>query len=109
LAEDAWEIIKRSERRLGEMMAKQPEATGGERKDLGFSKNPQSPPTLAQAGIDKNLAQRAGLAAATSSPDRPVRPRRVQRAGAGASTGWPPCGSLTGVFALAATTHMHYP
>jgi hypothetical protein len=64
LEADAFEIRVRAERRLGEMIVAQREivgmATGGTRTDLGFSKNPRSsPPTLADVGIDKNLAHRA--------------------------------------------------
>jgi hypothetical protein len=69
--EHATEIRLRDERRLGEMMAEQPKATGGEHggraKVDGFRENPSNPtPTLAQAGIDKNLANRARKAAALS-------------------------------------------
>jgi hypothetical protein len=41
------------------MMAEQPKAKGGQPyqyKSTGFHKNPVEQPTLAQAGIDKNLA-----------------------------------------------------
>jgi hypothetical protein len=60
LEEDAIEI--RLRRRLGEMMAEQPKAQGGEQyhsKPTGFSNNPV--PTLASQGIDKNLPNRARL------------------------------------------------
>jgi hypothetical protein len=60
LEEDAIEIRLRAERRLGEMMAEQPKAQGGEQyhsEPTGISGNPV--PTLASQGIDKNLANRA--------------------------------------------------
>ena len=65
----AAEIRFRAERRIGEMMKAQKEAglmaTGGEYGHLkgkgGLQENPpiDAPPTLAEAGIDKNLANRA--------------------------------------------------
>ena len=58
LEADAFEIRKRAERRLGEMIEAQPGAQG-KRTDLGFSKTQVSKPSLAEAGIDKNLADRA--------------------------------------------------
>lgn len=63
LEADAFEIRKRAERRLGEMMAEQPKAQG-KRTDLGFSKTQVGKTTLAEAGIDKNLADRARKAVA---------------------------------------------
>jgi hypothetical protein len=63
LEADAWEIRKRAERRLGEMMAAEPGAQG-KRTDLGLSKTQVSKLTLAEAGVDKNLADRARRAAA---------------------------------------------
>ena len=68
---DAAEIRIRAERRLGEMIAGQREAgllskgaaTEGVGK-RGSQKNPRSAPTLAEAGIDKNLADRARKMAA---------------------------------------------
>jgi hypothetical protein len=48
----------RAERRLGQMMAEQPKAQP-EQSASGFQTNPLGPMTLAQAGIDKNLAHRA--------------------------------------------------
>lgn len=58
------EIRFRGERRLGELMAAQREAGdmsgGGRARVCGLQENPQSEPiTLAEAGIDKNLADRA--------------------------------------------------
>ena len=56
-------LAGRAERRLGEMMAEQPRAKGtaGAGNPVGgVSKTPPSDvPTLAQQGIDKNLAKRA--------------------------------------------------
>jgi N6-adenosine-specific RNA methylase IME4 len=64
LESDAFEIRLRAEKRVGEMMESQKEtvglATAGRpTKEIGFSENPISKPTLAEAGIDKNLANRA--------------------------------------------------
>jgi hypothetical protein len=78
LEADAVEIRKRAERRLGEMMATQPKAKGGQPhqkkkpKSTGISKNPveeEVPITLADAGIDKNLATRARDAAGLSESE----------------------------------------
>lgn len=54
----------RAERRLGELIHAQREAglanVGGRPPETGLQKNPViSPPTLSEAGIDKNLADRA--------------------------------------------------
>ncbi|WP_428675128.1 hypothetical protein [Reyranella sp.] len=65
---DAAEIRIRAERRLGELMAFQKatvgmakNAPGPGRGKVGVSSTPafDGPPTLAEAGIDKNLAKRA--------------------------------------------------
>ena len=65
---DAAAIRAWAERRLGEMMAAQAKTFGkakppsgkGQRKTtVGLRRNPTVPPTLAEAGIDKNLAHRA--------------------------------------------------
>ncbi|MCO5159655.1 MAG: phage N-6-adenine-methyltransferase [Mesorhizobium sp.] len=61
---DLAEIRFRGERRLGELMAMQRAEHGtaqGRRSDLGFSETQvaEVPITLAEAGIDKNLADRA--------------------------------------------------
>jgi hypothetical protein len=65
LVELATELRKRAERRLGEMMAAQPKAKGGQPyQSTGVSNTPVgNPGTLEQAGIDKNLAKRARKAA----------------------------------------------
>lgn len=59
---DLAEIRFRGERRLGELMAAQkPHMSVGGRPsaETGFNDNPVSAPiTLAEAGIDKNLADR---------------------------------------------------
>jgi hypothetical protein len=49
-----------AERRLGQMMAAQPKAKGGQpyQKSTGVSDTPVEI-TLAEAGIDKNLAKKA--------------------------------------------------
>jgi hypothetical protein len=63
LEADAEAIRLEAERLLGQMMRKQKETVGlneGGRPKTGFSGNPvSSKPTLAEAGIDKNLADRA--------------------------------------------------
>jgi hypothetical protein len=54
-------IRTRAERRLGEMMVVQKSRFGtaqGRRNDLGFEKTQVVVPTLAEAGIDKSLADR---------------------------------------------------
>jgi len=61
---DASEIRFRAERRIGELMAAQRDAgllaNGGDAMRARVIKKPEeSPPTLAEAGIDKNLADRA--------------------------------------------------
>jgi hypothetical protein len=64
--EHATDIRLRAERRLGEMMSRQGETVGvakGKQSAKGFQKNPLGPPSLAEAGIDKNLADRARKAA----------------------------------------------
>jgi FtsZ-binding cell division protein ZapB len=68
---DAAEIRIRAERRLGELMAAQ-KATVGLAKPPGVNQHtedrvrikPEAPATLAEAGIDKNLAHRARTYAA---------------------------------------------
>jgi hypothetical protein len=69
LEADAAEIKMRAERRLGEMMKAQKEAIGfhqGGRPKTGSATDPVSakPVTLAEAGIDKHLADRARKGAA---------------------------------------------
>jgi hypothetical protein len=67
LEADASEIRLRAERRLGEMMEQQRQTVGlhkGGRPETGSQRNPvkaanDQPPTLAQAGITKDLAHRA--------------------------------------------------
>jgi hypothetical protein len=58
---DAAEIRIRATRRVGEMMAVQPKAAGGQPyQSTGVSKTPvERPATLAETGIDKNLAKDA--------------------------------------------------
>jgi len=71
---DATEVVRRAERKLGQMMAEQKLTVGfnkgGAEKGVGRKgkknvglENPALPPTLAEAGIDKNLAYRARSAA----------------------------------------------
>jgi len=69
---DAAEIRIRAERRLGELMSAQGETVGKAAGQLrrGLESNPReptAPPTLAEAGIDKNLAHRARSYAAVPS------------------------------------------
>lgn len=65
---DAAEIRIRAERRLGEMIAAQRETVGlsegGRPAKTGSRADPVSLPTLAEAGIDKHLADRARKLAA---------------------------------------------
>jgi phage N-6-adenine-methyltransferase len=61
---DASEIRFRAERRIGELMAAQRDSVGlapaGRPKEIGSNPDPIiRPPTLAEAGIDKHLADRA--------------------------------------------------
>ena len=58
----ATEIRKRAERRLGELMAKSPKAKPPNPKRR-VAKKPDDPPSLAEQGIGKNLADRARKAA----------------------------------------------
>jgi len=74
LAEDADEIIKRAKRRLGEVMKEIPKAKGTRgvgRPKKGGIKNtpPKNVLSLADHGIDKNLAEQARKAAALSEDD----------------------------------------
>lgn len=66
LMADAWEFVFRSERKLGGLMAAQKETVGlaknrpgPGRGKAGVKANPALLPTLADVGIDKNLANRA--------------------------------------------------
>jgi hypothetical protein len=65
---NAYELRARAERRLGEMMAAQKETVGLNTGAKGVGKKPEvrdsQKPTLAETGIDKNLAHRARSAAA---------------------------------------------
>ena len=77
LKEEAEAIRMMAERRIGQMMQEQKKTVGlnagtagrGRPKKGGLSKNPpkkDAHPTLAEAGIDKNLAHKARKAAAKS-------------------------------------------
>jgi N6-adenosine-specific RNA methylase IME4 len=59
----ATEIRKRAERRLGELMAKSLKAKAPNPKRR-VARRPDDPPTLANQGVDKHLADRARKAAA---------------------------------------------
>jgi len=64
---DAAEIRMRAERRIGELMEYQRQTVGmaqGKRNDLGPEATQVDKPTLADAGIDKHLADRARKMAA---------------------------------------------
>jgi hypothetical protein len=83
LEADALEIRMRAERRLGEMQKAQPKAKGGAEKGVGRRGNAGSEKThitLAEAGIDKNLAHRARQAAAMPEADfeKGVQKKRAQ-------------------------------
>jgi phage N-6-adenine-methyltransferase len=76
LEADAAEIRIRAERRIGEMMASSPKAKGGAEKgvgrrgkECGLLENPHSAASLAEAGIDKNLADRSRKAAKLEEAD----------------------------------------
>jgi hypothetical protein len=75
---NAAEIRIRAERRLGEIMAEQKRTVGlapAGRPKIGVSNTPISerPPTLAEAGIDKNLAHRAGTYASRGPPPETLK------------------------------------
>jgi len=74
---DMMEIRFRAERRLGELMAAQRDTVGlapAGRPKIGLDDNPISKPvTLAEAGIDKNLADRARKYAAVPEKDFEAR------------------------------------
>ncbi len=53
---DALEITLRAERRLGQLLAESPKAIGGDAQRTRFNKSTESPPTLAEMGIDKKLS-----------------------------------------------------
>ncbi len=65
LEADAFEIRKRAERRLGEIMETQPKNEGGRPSKNRVSKKP----SLTTTGIDKNLANRARQAASMPEDD----------------------------------------
>lgn len=71
LEADAAEIRLRAERRVGQMMAEQPKAKppGLNQYPDRVSEKPDAPATLAEAGIDKNLANRARKFASMDEAD----------------------------------------
>jgi hypothetical protein len=92
LREEAEAIRMMAERRIGQMMQEQKKTVGlnpgtagrGRPTKGGFSKNPpkkDARPTLAEAGIDKNLAHKARKAAAKSE-DEFAKEVDAKRAGA---------------------------
>lgn len=60
---DAAEARLRSERRLGELIEEMPKAKNQHKKSAGIKDIPAETPTLAEQGIDKNLAKVARTAA----------------------------------------------
>src|SRR3974390_3583572 len=58
LEADAWEIRRRAERRLGEMMEAQPKAKGAREpgSNRGTTRDANGPASLSEAGIDNTLA-----------------------------------------------------
>jgi N6-adenosine-specific RNA methylase IME4 len=75
LIQQATEVRRRAERRLGELIEEDRKAGklakgGGDQKsDHRGSENPSDKPTLAEQGIDKNLAKRARAAAKMTEDD----------------------------------------
>jgi hypothetical protein len=72
LEADAKVLKLEAERKLGQLMQAQEETVGlnqGGRPKTGSTENPVSRPTLAEAGINKNLAHRARTAAAMSEAE----------------------------------------
>jgi len=70
LEADAFEIRKRAERRLGELMAEQPKAPGARQPGTQRGTRVEGKPTsLADTGIDKGLAHRARQLAAMPAQD----------------------------------------
>lgn len=66
---DAAEIVIKAERRLGEVLLEAPKAPAGRPSKIGSTSNPIStPPTLADLGIDKPLADRARKLARVPEP-----------------------------------------
>lgn len=66
---DAAEIVIKAERRLGEVLLDAPKAPAGRPSKIGSTSNPISaPPTLADLGIDKPLADRARKLARVPEP-----------------------------------------
>ncbi len=55
---DAAEITLRAERRLGELVAELPKATGGDAQRARLQRATESPPTLADRGIAKHESAR---------------------------------------------------
>jgi len=88
---DAKAIRMRAIRRLGQMMEEQPKAKpGGDMKsDHRVSKKPNDFPTLAEQGIDKNLAHKARKLSALSEKDfeNTVNGARRAKQGSGHSKG----------------------
>src|SRR5262245_32820949 len=94
LEADAVELRMRATRRLDEIRQARKKTVGlasgreGKRKALGLPKNPSDRATLAEAGIDKNLAHQARQLGALSDQQfeqtvaetrAPLRPRPARR------------------------------
>jgi hypothetical protein len=83
---DAAELRVRAERRLGELIAAQRETVGlakppGKKKKIGSDSDPISQPTLADADIDKHLADRARTLARMSDENFESMVRSWRRRG----------------------------
>jgi DNA N-6-adenine-methyltransferase (Dam) len=78
LSRHATEIRLRAERRLGELMAEQPKAKGAREPNTnrGTTRGSTNPASLADQGIDKNLAKRARQAAAMPEEKYEAKIRR---------------------------------
>lgn len=94
LAGDAAEIKVRATRKIGEIndtekhAGKQAKATGGLRpKGHRVSRKPDAPPSLADRGVDKNLAQRARSLFAMPEPKFEREVVKVRRLASAAAEG----------------------
>lgn len=88
---DADAIHRRAVERIGELMDLQAKSVGkakGGWKSRGLSKNPQdTPPALAEAGIDKNLAHQARKAFRGDKVNGDTKPKKKKKKN-GKPAGW---------------------